>query len=448
MSDMPATRGPLPAISVFGLGYVGCTSACCWASVGYRVIGVDTNPDKVASFMAGEPLISEPGIAELLREGLSERRLCATDDVAQAVGASDLSCICVGTPSDPAGHVNTEFLRRVSEAIGQALRGKSGYHVVMVRSTIPPGTTRQLVLTALEAASGRKVGRDFGLVFNPEFLREGSAVADFHHPSRTVIGQYDDRSGDAAATLYDFVQAPTRTTSLETAEMIKFADNAFHAAKVAFTNEIGQLSRSLGVDAQEVMEVFRLDTKLNLGPAYLRPGSPFGGSCLPKDLRALLNLTRKLHVGSPLLEAVLTSNDRYKSAILSIVTHLDPQRVAVLGLSFKTATDDLRESPAVELVESMIGRGYEVTVFDPDVNPGRLVGSNLAYARRLPHIARLMANSLATSVHQADVIVLTKLHPDFEGVPSYMSNTQILVDMAGWPDGRRILGSRYIGTAW
>ena len=437
-------------ISVFGLGYVGCVSAACLARDGHHVIGVDVNSDKVATVQEGRSPIIEPDLPDLMAQAVVATQLEATTDAAYAVHASDLSLICVGTPSCSNGDLDLTYVRRVSEQIGVALKDKKGYHLVVLRSTVLPGTTEEIVLPILEQASGKRVGSGFGLAFNPEFLREGSAIADFHNPPRTVIGQWDERSGDRTATLYKHLDAPMVLTNLRTAEMVKYADNAFHALKVTFANEIGNLCQAEGIDSHEVMRIFCLDTKLNLSPAYLKPGYAFGGSCLPKDLRALLYRIKTRDLSAPVLEAILPSNELQKAHGIELIRRLGKNRIGVLGLSFKAGTDDLRESPTIGLIETLIGKGYKVRVYDPSVSLTSLVGANRAYIEsQLPHIANLMCDSLEQVLAAAEVIVVANREPAFSDVPSQLRPDQVLVDLlrlVDQPDSS--LEGRYYGIAW
>jgi GDP-mannose 6-dehydrogenase len=435
-------------ISVFGLGYVGSVTAACFAARDHGVIGVDIDPGKVAAVDAGVTPVLEPGLADLIGRGAASGRLRATTDAAEAIACTDLSFVCVGTPSQSNGSVNLEPLKRATGEIGAALAGKSGYHCVVFRSTIPPGTIEGVLLPILTAQSGREPGRDFGVAANPEFLREGSAIADFQAPSRTVIGEWDARSGEALAALYAGFEAPIVRTTLRTAELVKYGDNAFHATKVAFANEIGNLCAGLGIDGRALMEIFCLDHRLNLSRAYLRPGGPFGGSCLPKDLRALIYRARQADVSVPLLEGVLVSNERQKRVVLERVFRTGRRRIGLLGLAFKAGTDDLRESPAVELAETLIGKGYDVCVYDPNVELSRLHGANRAYIEReIPHIAAILCPSADALLARAEVLVLTAGEPALVAAAGKARADQVLIDLVGAPG----LGggpAAYEGICW
>jgi GDP-mannose 6-dehydrogenase len=394
-------------VSVFGLGYVGCVTAACLASQGHQVLGVDINPDKVAAFNEGRSPIIEPGLEELVRAAAAEGRLAATQDVETAVAHAEVVLICVGTPSMANGDLDVSYVERVSAQIGQALRDVDDFKVVILRSTVLPGTVKERLLPALAKRSGKEPGVGFGVVANPEFLREGSAIEDFLNPPFTLVGELDSRSGDLVAQLYESVTAPVVRTDPDTACMVKYASNAFHALKVTFANEIGRLSKKVGVDSTEVMDIFCRDTHLNISPRYLRPGFAFGGSCLPKDLRAMLYLGRHKDLSLPVLEAILPSNEQQVRDIAGLVMNDDYKRVGLIGLSFKPNTDDLRESPIVELVEILSGKGMEVRIFDENVQLSRLIGGNKAFIEQVvPHISALLCDSMSDVVENSEVIVV------------------------------------------
>jgi GDP-mannose 6-dehydrogenase len=394
-------------VSVFGLGYVGCVTAACFASQGHQVLGVDINPDKVAALNEGRSPIIEPGLEELVRTTVAEKRLAGTQDVGRAVEHADVVLICVGTPSMPSGNLDISYVERVGGQIGQALRDIDDYKVIILRSTVLPGTVRDRLLPALTKRSGKEPGVDFGVVANPEFLREGSAIKDFMNPPFTLLGEMESRSGDVVERLYESVDAPVVRTDPDTACMVKYASNAFHALKVTFANEIGRLSKTVGIDSTEVMDIFCQDTHLNISSRYLRPGFAFGGSCLPKDLRAMLYLGRHQDLSLPVLESILPSNEQQVRDIAELVMNDQHKRVGLIGLSFKPNTDDLRESPIVELVEILSGKGVEVRIFDENVQLSRLVGGNKAFIERVvPHISALLCDSMADVVSNSEVIVV------------------------------------------
>lgn len=431
-------------ISIFGLGYVGCVSAACLAADGHDVLGVDTNETKVALFNGGLSPIVEPGLDTLIADQRGLGRLRATSGPSAAVADTEMSFVCIQTPSAANGSLDLRFVTRVAEEIGAALKLKPGFHVVVFRSTMLPRTMEDKVVPVLAKASGKRPGIDFGVAYHPEFLREGSAIADYRHPPKTVIGSTDDRSAELIAALYAGVDAPLVRCGLRTAELVKYADNAFHALKVAFGNEIGAVCRATEVNSHELMEIFCKDTKLNLSATYLKPGYAFGGSCLPKDLRALAYLARSLDVQVPVLDATLASNLAHKQRALAMVTANGKKRVGVLGLSFKDGTDDLRESPTVELVEQLIGKGFSVRVFDPHVSVSRLTGANKAYIdRELPHIASLLVDDLSALMLQSDIIVATKRAPQYADALKLLRDDQTIVDLVRLFRDEPTLRNRY-----
>lgn len=436
-------------VSVFGLGYVGCVTAACLVRDGHEVTGVDVSPQKVAQINAGQSPVLEPGLGDLIAEAVRSGRLRATLEAQAAVHESEVSLICVGTPSSRNGSLKLDYIVGVSREIGAALATKQGYHAVVVRSTVLPGTVRETLLPYLEGCSGKHAGTDFGVCVNPEFLREGSAVDDFYHPSLVVIGEFDTCSGDLAQRLYNAVHAPVVRVPLETAEMLKYVNNAFHALKVVFANEIGALCKAHGIDGQEVMELVCRDRRLNISPSYLRPGFAFGGSCLPKDTRALLYRAKERDVEALLLSAVLSSNQGHLHRGIALVEGTRCKRVGVLGLSFKPGTDDIRESPTVHLIETLVGRGYEVRVYDEQVDPERLIGSNKSFLEReIPHIASLMLPSIGEVVAQTEVVVIANGSAAFREVPALLRDEQILIDLVG--EAKQVAGRKggYEGICW
>ena len=416
-------------ISIFGLGYVGAVSAGCLAKQGHQVIGVDPAQTKVDLVNEGRTPIIEKDIGEIIAQAARERRLRATRDVAEAIRESELSLICVGTPSRVNGGLDLSYVRRVCEQIGAELARKDDYHVVVARSTMLPGSMREVVIPALQEYSGKKAGVHFGVCINPEFLREGTAVNDFHFPPKTVIGEVDKRSGDIVATLYRDISAPLVRTDVETAEMVKYTDNVWHALKIGFANEIGNICKATGLDGHKVMDIFCRDTKLNLSPYYLKPGFAFGGSCLPKDVRALTYKARSLDLELPILNAILPSNERQIERGLRMVMDTGRKRVGILGFSFKAGTDDLRESPMVEVIERLLGKGYELKLYDRNVRMGGLVGANRDYIlNRIPHISRLMVEHLDDVLEFGEAIVIGNGDPEFRRVPYRLRDDQCLVD--------------------
>ncbi|HYW38893.1 MAG TPA: UDP-glucose/GDP-mannose dehydrogenase family protein [Terriglobales bacterium] len=436
-------------ISVFGLGYVGTVSAGCLATNGHEVIGVDPVRTKVDLINQGQSPIVEADIGEIIATAVDSGRLRATNDTFDAVQETELSFVCVGTPSQPNGNLDLRYIRRVCEQIGAALRGKEGRHVVVIRSTVVPGTLRNIVIPILEEASGMKGGSDFGVCHNPEFLREGSAVKDFNAPPRTVIGELDPCSGELLATLYQMLDAPLIRTGLEVSEMVKYIDNSWHALKIGFANEIGNLSKVFGVDAHEVMDIFCQDRKLNISCAYLMPGFAFGGSCLPKDLRALAYQAKRLDLEIPILTSILPSNDLQISRALQHIIGLGYRRIGILGFSFKAGTDDLRESPVVELIERLIGKGYDLRIYDKNVSLASLLGANRDFIlNRIPHISRLMVDDIGAVLEHAQTIVIGTRDPDFADVPDRLTQGQVVLELVRMAAARRSEGGKYEGLCW
>ena len=418
-------------VSIFGLGYVGTVCAGCLAKEGHEIVGVDPVRTKVDLINFGKSPIIEADIDEIIAEAVKTGRLRATDDSREAIRDTELSFVCVGTPSQINGNLDLTHVRHVCEQVGHALRDKPTRHTVVVRSTILPGSMRRVVIPVLEEHSGKKAGVDFGVCNNPEFLREGSAVTDFSFPSKTVIGEVDRASGDKVAALYAKLDAPLIRTEIETAEMIKYIDNSWHALKIGFANEIGNLCKSFGVDAHTAMEIFCLDKKLNISPAYLMPGFAFGGSCLPKDLRALA-YSAKLHdLQLPILNSILPSNELQIARGLQLIMDKGRKRVGILGFSFKAGTDDLRESPMIEVIERLTGKGYDVRIYDKNVNVAKLVGANRDFIlNRIPHISRLMVDNIDAVLDHAEILVIGNKAAEFQGVPQRMRAGQYLVDFA------------------
>lgn len=440
----------LARIAVFGLGYVGCVSAACFAERGHEVIGVDVSAEKVAMVAAGRTPIVEERIGELISGVVASGLLRATTSAAEAVAATDMALVCVGTPSDANGGISTDFIERVAEEIGAAMASLEGRrYTVIVRSTMLPGTCEERVIPLLEKASGLQAGWDFGIAVNPEFLREGSSVLDFHNPPKTVIGEMDAVSGDTVASIYEGLPGPVYRVPIRVAEMTKYADNGFHALKVGFANEIGAVCRALGVDSHSVMDIFRADTKLNISPAYLRPGYAFGGSCLPKDLRAILHAARHNDVDVPILTNVLPSNERTVDRAFRLIEAANHRRVGLFGLSFKSGTDDLRESPLVELAERLVGRGYAVLIYDGNVALSRLQGANRAYvAARIPHLEHLLASSPdAVVAHGETVVVGSAPSEVLEALGRAEGRT--IIDLVRFAGSDRLESQpSYFGIAW
>jgi len=434
-------------ISIFGLGYVGAVSAGCLATDGHEVVGVDPNKTKVDLINEGKTPIIEKDIGEMIAAAVAAGRLRATTDVRQAVMDTDISLICVGTPSQLNGNLDLSYVRRVCEEIGSALRDKPAFHVVVARSTMLPGSMRNVVIPTLESYSGKQAGVDFGVCNNPEFLREGTAVYDYYHPPKTVIGESDTRAGDVLVELYKDMDAPLIRTDIETAEMVKYTDNNWHALKVAFANEIGNLCKALGIDGHKVMQIFCQDTKLNLSPYYMKPGFAFGGSCLPKDVRALTYKGKSLDLDLPVLNAIMPSNQRQIEKAIGMITAKGGRKVGILGFAFKAGTDDLRESPLVDVIEYLIGRGYDLRLYDRNVNLAALTGANRDYIlNHIPHISKLMVQSMDEVLDFAETVVIGNGAEEFRPVPDRLRPDQVLVDLVRITD--RVSGGQYDGICW
>jgi len=438
------------SISIFGLGYVGSVSAACLTRAGHRVTGVDVNSAKVEMLASGRSPILEPGMSELVAEGHQASRLHATTDGVAAVRDSDISFVCVGTPSLRSGKLDLSHIEHVAREIGTALKEKKSHHVVVLRSTVLPGTTESLVIPILESASERRTGADFTVCYNPEFMREGSAVADFLEPPYTILGAQSPEHLILLRKIYESTPGPRFETTVPVAEMVKYASNVFHAVKVGFANEMGTLCKHLGVDTETATRIFTSDTKLNISPAYLSPGFAFGGSCLPKDLRALAYQARELDLSLPLLEALMPSNAEHVNRAVDAVLHTGKKKVSLLGLSFKAGTDDLRESPQVQLVKRLLGEGCQVRIWDQDVSLGRLAGSNRQYIEEvIPHIGSLLSADLEQVVRSAEVVILGNKSAKREQLSQYLDPGQIVLDLVNLDHSHRPdTPAAYQGICW
>ena len=436
-------------VSVFGVGYVGAVSAGCLVSLGFEVVAVDISPDKIALLNRGISPIVEAEIDTLIAGAVASSKLTATDDVEAAVLGTDLSFVSVGTPSAPDGSVSMRAIDEVVRSIGQAIGRKTTPHVVVMRSTVPPGTAENRVIPALEESSGKKCGAGFHYYSNPEFLREGTSVRDFHAPPFTLIGA---RPGDDAApvrTIYAAIDAPVHVTPLSIAESVKYLSNAYHAVKLAFANEAGSVLAAYGVDAREAFRLFCEDRNLNISPAYLRPGFAFGGSCLPKDMRSLLALADKKDVAAPFLGQVMPSNEAVIARVFDLVSQHPRGAVALFGLAFKAGTDDMRESPFVTLAERLLGKGWTLRIFDRHVQTARLVGSNRAFIEKeIPHLDRLLVGSVEEAVEGAPLVIIGHLGTnDREALLGRLEDQSVL-DLAGIPELQRHGGIKYQGLCW
>src|SRR2546428_3537570 len=436
-------------VSVFGLGYVGSVSAASFAADGNEVIGVDVNADKCARFSAGRSPTGARGLEDLLQRAVSEGRLRATTSTADAIADSDVSLLCVGTPSRKNGSLDLTYLERVSEQIGAALKHKSNYHVVVVRSTVLPGTTHEKVIPALERESGKKYGDGFGVSVNPEFLREGTPLKDFRKPPLTLVGHNHAADASGTIALYQAIDAPLVSTSIRVAEMMKYTSNAWHALKVCFANEIGNLCKRVGVDSHEVMDIFCRDEKLNLSPYYLKPGFAFGGSCLPKDVRALQYRAKEVDVELPVISQILPSNKLQIQQAFDQIMETGKKKIGLLGFSFKAGTDDLRESPIVILAEQLLGKGRELCIYDKNVFLAKLVGANKEYIeKQIPHLSSLLCNTIDDLIDKSEVIVVGNQAPEFAEALTRARADQIIVDLVRLPIYASLLQADYRGICW
>jgi len=431
-----------------GLGYVGAVSAGCLSGDGHQVIGVDPNQTKVDLINSGKTPIVEKDIGELISTAVESGKLKATTSVEEAVGKTEISFICVGTPSQSNGSLDLRYVKRVCEEIGAALKSKSEFHAVVVRSTMLPGSVLETVIPTLEEYSGKKDGEGFGVCINPEFLRESTAVYDYYNPPKTVIGESTPLAGDMLETLYSALSAPLIRTDLATAEMVKYTDNVWHALKVCFANEIGDICKELELDGHQVMDIFCQDTKLNISSYYMKPGFAFGGSCLPKDVRALNYKARSLDLELPILSSINPSNESQVTRGLNMVIDKGNKKIGILGFSFKAGTDDLRESPIVEIIERLIGKGYDLKLFDENVSLASVVGANKNYIlERIPHISKLMASSIEEVMAHGETIVIGNNAKEFRSVMLDRKENQVVVDLVRIGDSKSISGI-YDGICW
>jgi len=436
-------------VSVFGLGYVGSVSAASFAGDGHDVVGIDVNADKVAAINEGRSPIVEPGLGELLQQGVRAGRLRATTSTADAVNSTDLSLVCVGTPSRRNGSLDLTYLTRVCEEIGTVLRDKPSYHVVVIRSTVLPGTTHEHVIPALERTSGKTYGEGFGVSVNPEFLREGSALKDFREPPLTLVGHNHAADATPTKALYQDIQAPLIGTSIRNAEMVKYTSNAWHAVKVVFANEIGNLCKRVGVDSHDVMEIFCKDEKLNLSPYYLKPGFAFGGSCLPKDVRALQYRAKEVDLDMPLINSLLGSNRLQVQQAVDRIVETGKKKVGLLGFSFKAGTDDLRESPMVILAEALLGKGFALKIYDRNVSLARLVGANKQYIEeQIPHLSRHLSESIDQVIDESEVIVIGNGSAEFSAAVERCRADQVVIDLVRIPLDFSRVQAQYDGICW
>jgi GDP-mannose 6-dehydrogenase len=436
-------------ISVFGLGYVGAVSLACLARDGHKVIGVDLDPYKVDLIRQGKSPIAEPGLKELMAAVVAKGQVTLTDAADYAINNSEVSFVCVGTPCKSNGSQDLTSIKRLAQQLGGVLAHKSSYHLVVIRSTVLPGTVQEVIKPMIERTAGKRAGPDFGLCFQPEFLREGSSIRDYDNPPFTLVGAHSPQEVEPLQVIFGHLPCDFIATTIRTAEMLKYACNAFHALKITFANEIGRLSQALGVDAHAVMELVCRDTNLNISPAYLRPGFAFGGSCLPKDLRALMYAAKTDDVAVPMLAGIMGSNQLHVEQALNLILESGKKSVGMIGLSFKTGTDDLRESPLVSLAERLIGKGLELKVFDPEVHMSRLIGANRRYIEEtIPHIASLMFSDLEKVIKSSDVLVVgISLDGLMSRLEHIVREDQFLLDLVNLP-AKESLRCQYQGICW
>lgn len=415
-------------ISIFGLGYVGCVGIGCLASQGHKMIGVDVSDVKVNLINSGKPTIVEKDIEELIAKGYAEGRISATKNYKDAVNNSDISFICVGTPSADNGHLNLNYIYQTAKEIGEALKEKNGFHIVVIRSTVFPGTNSK-ISEIIENESGKYRNQDFAVVSNPEFLREGTAVKDYLNPPLTVLGSSNENAISIMKELYAPMNAPIEVVSIEVAEMIKYVNNSYHALKVVFANEVGNICKQLGVDSHEVMRIFCMDKQLNISSYYFKPGFAYGGSCLPKDLRGLKTLAHDLYLETPVLNAIEPSNNIHIEQVIKRLQKTGKHKFGVLGLSFKAGTDDMRNSPIVNVIESLHGQGYEIKIYDKNVSISRLIGKNKSViAEKLPHLDVLLQDNLQDVVDWAEVLIISNKEDDFKTIKT--RDNQEIFDLA------------------
>jgi len=437
-------------ISIFGLGYVGCVSAACFANEGHDVIGVDVNKKKVDLINEGKSPIIEEGVEELISKTAKNKSLRATIDVKEAMFNTEISFLCVGTPSRPNGSINYDIVEKTCLNIGQALKTKKSSHIIVIRSTILPGCMGEVIIPALEKGSNKKEGRDFYIYVNPEFLREGTSINDFYNPPFVLIGVGRNRRGPKELRdLYKNINAEYIETTIEISEMIKYTCNAFHALKIVFANEIGSICKVLNIDSHEVMNIVCKDKKLNISSKYLKPGFAFGGSCLPKDLRAMTYKAKEKDINVPLLNSLLPSNIIHFNKVVDFILSLNKKKIGIVGLSFKAGTDDLRESPNVTLAETLMGKGLEISIYDKNVLLAKLFGANKEYIeKQMPHISKLMKSSLGEVLNNSEVIILGNKGISKEKIVKYTNKNHIVFDLVRLFKTPAQLKARYFGVCW
>lgn len=431
-------------ISIFGLGYVGCVGLGCLASQGHKMIGVDISAEKVALINSGIPTIVEKDIDKLISDGINNGYIKATTDYINAVRTTDISFLCVGTPSAENGHLNLDYILKTAHQIGEALRDKNSFHIIVVRSTVFPGTNKKIT-EIIENESHKKHDKDFAVVSNPEFLREGTAVSDYLNPPVTVLGSSSSKAIETLKELYCHTGAPVEIVDVGIAEMIKYVNNSYHALKVVFANEVGNICKQLGIDSHEVMRIFCMDKQLNISPYYFKPGFAYGGSCLPKDLKGLQTLAHDLYLTSPVLNAIDESNRNHIEQVIKHVEQIGKHRIAILGLSFKAGTDDMRNSPIVNVIETLSGKGYEIKIFDKNVSLARLIGKNKSVIEdKLPHLNKMLYDNLQEVVDWADIVIVANKDADFSNI--IIRDNQEIIDLVRISELET--NKNYYGLCW
>ncbi len=435
-------------IAIFGMGYVGITTAACLCELGNIIIGIEINKDKVDIINSGKSPIMEKGLEELIEKHVKNKRLVGTTDHLKAISESEIALICVGTPSNKNGSLDLSHIKNVTKEIGFALKDKEDYTIIY-RSTMLPGSMENIVIPILEKESGKKAGIDFKIYYNPEFLREGTAIEDFFNPPKTVIGTLKNQSAKLPEKLYEKIDAPLFITTIKEAEMVKYVDNIFHALKISFANEIGRISKEIGIDSRKIMEIFTSDTRLNISPYYLKPGFAFGGSCLPKDLRAINDFSKKNDIEIPIISNILISNQKHIEFLIDKVISTQKKKIGIVGIAFKNGTDDLRESPILDVIETLLGKGYDVKIYDKYINLSRLIGKNREYLfKKLPHIMKLLCDNLEEVILNSDVILLVNKNEDYINSILTSGKGKILFDLCDGLSKNQRDNFLYEGICW
>jgi len=433
-------------INIFGLGYVGCITATCLANDGHDVTGIDIDPLKVKMINNAKSPIIEPGLEEALKKARNSKKLKASTN---SISPADISIVCVGTPSNDNGSLRLDYINRVAEQIGDYLKKEKSYQVVNIRSTVLPGTIEEKLIPIIENRSKKMAGIDFGVCMNPEFMREGTSISDYYNPPFTVIGEIDRKSGKTVAELYKSINAPIFRTTIKVAEMVKYTCNTFHALKITFANEIGNVCKYLDIDSHEVMNIFCQDTKLNISSYYMKPGFAFGGSCLPKDLRAFLYKAKEIDTECPVMGSILRSNSNQIERAYKLISRTGKQNIGIFGISFKAGTDDLRESPMVELAEKLIGKGYNVSIYDKEVSLAKIYGANKTYIEKMiPHISSIMKPSVQDVYDESEVIVICKNSQEIRKVCMQSNNKKMIVDLVRIFSNKKEIKMPYEGISW